>query len=105
MPPPPLPSASPFASLTHMTCCYVCKGLCLRSCPRSSTMSTIFGRACAGRRGADLLLAGAACLLMTLSVPAAVADPLPSEIPAAFVPRADSYDYVKREVMIPMRDG
>jgi putative CocE/NonD family hydrolase len=82
--------------------------------PRSSTMSTILGRTCTGRgtcgrgstrrRSAVLLLAGAACLL-TSSVPAAAADPLPSEIPATFVPRVDSYDYVKREVMIPMRDG
>ncbi len=36
---------------------------------------------------------------------AGAADTLPSEIPAAFVPRVDSYDYVKREVKIPMRDG
>ncbi len=30
---------------------------------------------------------------------------LPSEIPAAFKPVTDSFDYVKREEMIPMRDG
>jgi len=30
---------------------------------------------------------------------------LPSETPAAFQPVTDSFDYVKREVMIPMRDG
>jgi uncharacterized protein len=29
----------------------------------------------------------------------------PSETPATFVPVADSFDYVKRDVMIPMRDG
>jgi putative CocE/NonD family hydrolase len=28
-----------------------------------------------------------------------------SETPASFTPRVDSFDYVKREVMIPMRDG
>src|SRR6202044_1359589 len=28
-----------------------------------------------------------------------------SEIPSAFVPREGTFDYVKREVMIPMRDG
>jgi putative CocE/NonD family hydrolase len=28
-----------------------------------------------------------------------------SEIPAAFTPRTDTFDYVKREEMIPMRDG
>ena len=30
---------------------------------------------------------------------------LPSETPADFVPATDSFDYVKRVVMIPMRDG
>jgi predicted acyl esterase len=30
---------------------------------------------------------------------------LPSETPAHFVPVTDSFDYVKRDVMIPMRDG
>jgi putative CocE/NonD family hydrolase len=32
-------------------------------------------------------------------------DALPNETPATFVPRVDSFDYTKREVMIPMRDG
>jgi putative CocE/NonD family hydrolase len=30
---------------------------------------------------------------------------LPSDTPAKFTPNTDSFDYVKREVMIPMRDG
>ena len=30
---------------------------------------------------------------------------LPSETPTKFVPVTDSFDYVKRDVMIPMRDG
>lgn len=30
---------------------------------------------------------------------------LPSETPAQFTPHLESFDYVKREVMIPMRDG
>lgn len=30
---------------------------------------------------------------------------LPSEMPAIFQPATDSFDYVKRDVMIPMRDG
>lgn len=30
---------------------------------------------------------------------------LPSETPANFVPKTDAFDYVKREEMIPMRDG
>jgi uncharacterized protein len=29
----------------------------------------------------------------------------PSDIPATFTPPIDARDYVKREVMIPMRDG
>ncbi len=29
----------------------------------------------------------------------------PSETPSKFVPRTDSFDYVRRDVMIPMRDG
>ena len=29
----------------------------------------------------------------------------PSETPKQFEPRTDSFDYVRREVMIPMRDG
>jgi putative CocE/NonD family hydrolase len=31
--------------------------------------------------------------------------PLPSEMPASFTPKTDSFDYIKRDVMIPMRDG
>ncbi len=30
---------------------------------------------------------------------------LPSETPAKFAPVTGTFDYVKREVMIPMRDG
>ncbi len=30
---------------------------------------------------------------------------LPSETPAKFAPRTESFDYVRRDVMIPMRDG
>ena len=30
---------------------------------------------------------------------------LPSETPATFTPRTESFDYVRREAMIPMRDG
>ena len=30
---------------------------------------------------------------------------LPSETPAKFESKTDSFDYVRREVMIPMRDG
>jgi len=73
-------------------------------------MSTIFGRAraqipCAARRCAALLLAGAHCWLMTVGATAIAADTLPSDTPAVFVPRVDGFDYVKREVKIPMRDG
>lgn len=38
-------------------------------------------------------------------LPRAGAAPLVSDIPQAFTPRDASFDYVKREVMMPMRDG
>ncbi len=37
--------------------------------------------------------------------PAAAGTGLPSETPATFVPVTDSWDYARRDVMIPMRDG
>jgi putative CocE/NonD family hydrolase len=49
------------------------------------------------------LLSAAAFLVTALGVSTAAT--LPSETPTEFVPRVDSFDYVKREVMIPMRDG
>jgi putative CocE/NonD family hydrolase len=68
-----------------------------------------------GRLGASLLLiaAGAALAAAGVSAPVAVGDPplpagaaaTPGETPAKFSPRVESFDYVKREVMIPMRDG
>src|SRR5258707_9497873 len=67
-------------------------------------MSTMHRRACAGRSRAGLILQAAGCLVMA-DLPAIAADALPSETPADFVPHVDSFDYVKREVMIPMRDG
>jgi putative CocE/NonD family hydrolase len=68
-------------------------------------MMTIDGRACAGRRCAVLLLVGAGFLALATAVPAIAGDTLPSEIPPAFTPHVETFDYVKREVMIPMRDG
>jgi uncharacterized protein len=68
-------------------------------------MLTIYERGCAGRVRAGLLLTAACLFLLALNVPAIAGSTLPSETPAAFVPRTDSFDYVKREVMIPMRDG
>ncbi len=44
------------------------------------------------------------CLLPLLSA-AQQATTLPSEMPEKFQPVTDSFDYVKRDVMIPMRDG
>jgi putative CocE/NonD family hydrolase len=47
-----------------------------------------------------------ACVLLTaLATAVAAAQTLPNESPATFVPRIETFDYVKREVMIPMRDG
>jgi uncharacterized protein len=63
-------------------------------------MSMIYGRACAA-----LLLATTGLFSAAQAAPSTAADTLPSETPATFVPRVDTFDYVKREVMIPMRDG
>jgi putative CocE/NonD family hydrolase len=57
------------------------------------------------RAGAALLFAAAGFFTVTRAAPAPPADTLPNETPATFAPRVDSFDYVKREVMIPMRDG
>lgn len=52
---------------------------------------------------AALALAG---LLLSCAVCAATpVTSLPSDTPATFKPVTDSFDYVKREEMIPMRDG
>jgi uncharacterized protein len=57
-------------------------------------------------RGRTVLLAVAACFAGLLAgLPATAGEPLPSETPPIFVPRADSFDYIEREVMMPMRDG
>ncbi len=53
------------------------------------------------------------CLALTLAAPAAAQDEhaptsyqkLPSETPSTFVPTNDGFDYERRDVMIPMRDG
>ena len=41
----------------------------------------------------------------TVSPPPAKYPDFPSETPAKFEPVTDSFDYVRRDVMIPMRDG
>jgi len=51
-----------------------------------------------------------ACLLVSLVLISGLAwadtpSALPSDTPAKFTPNTDSFDYIKREVMIPMRDG
>ena len=51
------------------------------------------------------LLWGSPLRAQTPSPPKAQAPALPSETPAKFEPVVDSFDYVKRDVMIPMRDG
>src|ERR1019366_4247178 len=58
-----------------------------------------------GRTRGCLLLATASFTLMAASLAAIAADTLPNETPTTFAPRVDSFDYVRREVMIPMRDG
>jgi uncharacterized protein len=44
-------------------------------------------------------------MAQTKDKPPATYPALPSEIPAKFTPTNDGFDYVKRDVMIPMRDG
>ncbi len=50
-----------------------------------------------------VIAAGAFAASVASAQPAA--DPLPSDVPEKFVPNTDSFDFIKREVMIPMRDG
>ncbi|MFY8194106.1 MAG: glutaryl-7-ACA acylase, partial [Novosphingobium sp.] len=50
------------------------------------------------------LLAASALAVMGRAAVAQDSFP-PSDIPAKFTPPQDARDYVKREVMIPMRDG
>ena len=56
-------------------------------------------------RGVCLLVVLFAVSLLPLPSPAQQAASLPSETPEKFQPVASSFDYVKRDVMIPMRDG
>jgi hypothetical protein len=56
----------------------------------------------------DLVLVGALFIgswVGNASGQASAATELPSETPAKLVPATESFDYVKRDVMIPMRDG
>ena len=61
----------------------------------SEQTTTMFG---------TLLLAGTAAAQTTSPRPATY-PALPSDTPAKFEPATDSFDYVSRDVMIPMRDG
>jgi uncharacterized protein len=54
------------------------------------------------RRAAGRVI-GCSTLLIAWAAPAMAQ--VPGEIPATFVPREESFDYSKREEMIPMRDG
>jgi uncharacterized protein len=44
-------------------------------------------------------------IAQTETKPPATYPALPSEIPAKFTPKTDSFDHTRRKVMIPMRDG
>ena len=58
-------------------------------------------------RSASLALVVLAAGSSVVLPPSAVAQKptLPSETPPAFTPVTSSFDYVRRDVMIPMRDG
>jgi len=58
-----------------------------------------------GRIGARFIMRGALLLVVAVAAPAFSDQTLPNETPATFSPRVDGFDYTKREVMIPMRDG
>ena len=53
--------------------------------------------------GANLAISGPTGPATSGQEPAVVAPA--NETPANFSPRVDTFDYLKREVMIPMRDG
>jgi uncharacterized protein len=52
-----------------------------------------------------LSLVGGVATCLAQAPPPAQYPAMPSETPAKFQPVTDSFDYVRREVMIPMRDG
>jgi uncharacterized protein len=58
-----------------------------------------------GRMSARSLIRGVILLVIAGAAPAISDQTLPNETPTTFVPRVESFDYTKREVMIPMRDG
>jgi uncharacterized protein len=58
-----------------------------------------------GRLSARSMMGGAILLVIASAAPAFSDQTLPNETPATFIPRVESFDYTKREVMIPMRDG
>jgi uncharacterized protein len=62
-------------------------------------MSTPIWRSCAGVLKCSIIVVAQAVM------PTADAEPLVSEIPQALTSSDASFDYVQREVMIPMRDG
>ncbi|HXC22492.1 MAG TPA: CocE/NonD family hydrolase, partial [Steroidobacteraceae bacterium] len=45
------------------------------------------------------------CMVLTMAWAQAQTPDLPSDIPEKFTPPTDPFDFVKREEMIPMRDG
>src|SRR5260370_664755 len=60
------------------------------------------------RRQSQASIAAVAIILLQTGGPAALADPVPpagGDIPADFKIVTEADDYIKRDVMIPMRDG
>ena len=57
------------------------------------------------RNRVRLLVCFAVLVFTVLLCPPANAQTLPSEIPPTFTPTHEGFDYVRRELMIPMRDG
>src|ERR1019366_8226041 len=53
----------------------------------------------------EMILFALPAMAQDKAKPPATYPALPSEIPATFKPKNDSFDHTRREVMIPMRDG
>src|SRR5690242_21810210 len=57
------------------------------------------------KRRLAMLMVAAACAAVPLGARQQQTQTLPSETPSTFKPVTGSFDYERREVMVPMRDG
>ena len=76
--------------------------MCSRRWTPAVMLSALLARAMAAALAAE---AAAAAPVPAAPVPAAPISPMQPDIPARFVVPSDDWDYTRRDVMIPMRDG